>query len=125
MATGYHSKVEEFIEDREAAVNEVFQFLGAEPIAQLDTETAYSKSGKPKSKLVTALFGRNSSLGNTLRNTAFAVLGRTNVEKIGKYLMSESDALPDGVREQLNPYFADDIKALEGLLGKDLTIWKQ
>lgn len=116
---------EEFIENREGAINDVFDFLGADPVVQLDTETAYSKSGTPKSRLVTALFGRNSSLGNTLRNTALAVLGRTNVEKIGKHLMSESDALPEGVRRNLNQYFADDVRALEELLGKDLSIWNQ
>lgn len=116
---------EEFQENPSKSVVDVFEFLGAPPYLSLNTETAYSKSGKPKSKWVTALFGRNSRIGNTLRNTAFTLLGRTNVEKLGKHLMSETDGMPDDVRSRLQAHFASDIADLEKLLDKDLSIWTQ
>jgi hypothetical protein len=81
---------EEFIENPEKYVAEIFDFIGAPQLKQVNTATTYSKSGKPKSKFITLLFGRNSSLGNTIRNIVFSILGRTNIEKLGKYLMSEN-----------------------------------
>ena len=115
---------EEFIENPEKYVAEIFDFMGAPQLERVNTATTYSKSGNPKSKLITLLFGRNSSLGNTIRNIVFSILGRTNVEKLGKYLMSENKELSKDIRIRLFEYFASDIEELEKVLGRDLNLWK-
>lgn len=115
---------EEFVQDKEGHVREVFDFLGASPFEQVETAMAYSKSGKPKSQIVTALFGRSSSLGSTMRKLAFSLLGRTNVERIGKHLMTENEGMSLETRNMLNGYFAEDIAKLETVLKRDLQLWK-
>ncbi len=115
---------EEFIENPEKYVAEIFDFIGAHQLKHVNTATTYSKSGKPKSKFITLLFGRNSSLGNTIRNIVFSILGRTNVEKLGKHFMSENEGMPQELRKALNEHFANDIKDLETVLGRDLNLWK-
>ena len=115
---------EEFIENPEKHVAEIFDFIGAPQLKQVNTATTYSKSGKPKSKFITLLFGRKSSLGNTIRNIVFSILGRTNIEKLGKHLMSENKELSKDIRIRLFEYFASDIEELEKVLGRDLNLWK-
>ena len=115
---------EEFIENPEKYVAEIFDFMGAPQLERVNTAITYSKSGKPKSKLITLLFGRNSSLGNTIRNIVFSILGRTNVEKLGKYLISVNKELSKDIRIRLFEYFASDIEELEKVLGRDLNLWK-
>ena len=115
---------EEFVQDPEKYVTEIFEFLGAAELADINTTTAYSKSGKPKSKFITLLFGRKSTLGNTIRNIVFSILGRTNIEKLGKHLMSENKELSKDIRIRLFEYFASDIEELEKVLGRDLNLWK-
>jgi hypothetical protein len=115
---------EEFIENPEKYVAEIFDFMGAPQLERVNTAITYSKSGKPKSKLITLLFGRNSSLGNTIRNIVFSILGRTNVEKLGKHFMSENKELSKDIRIRLFEYFASDIEELEKVLGRDLNLWK-
>ena len=115
---------EEFIENPEKYVAEIFDFIGAPQLKHVNTAATYSKSGKPKSKFITLLFGRNSSLGNTIRNIVFSILGRTNVEKLGKHLMSENKELSKDIRIRLFEYFASDIEELEKVLGRDLNLWK-
>ena len=115
---------EEFIENPEKYVAEIFDFIGAPQLEQVNTATTYSKSGKPKSKFITLLFGRNSSLGNTIRNIVFSILGRTNVEKLGKHFMSENKEVSKAIKIRLFEYFASDIEELEKVLGRDLNLWK-
>ena len=115
---------EEFVENPEKHVAEIFEFLGAPQLEHVNTTTTYSKSGKPKSKFITLLFGRNSSLGNTIRKIVFSILGRTNIEKLGKHLMSENKELSKDIRIRLFEYFASDIEELEKVLGRDLNLWK-
>ena len=116
---------EEFVENPEKYIAEVFEFMGAPPLEHVNTATTYSKSGKPKSKFITLLFGRNSAFGNTIRNTIFTLVGRTTVEKLGKHLMSDNEGIPEKLRITLNQYFANDIKKLEIVLGRDLDLWKK
>ncbi len=115
---------EEFIENPEKYVSEIFDFLGVPQLEHVNTTTAYSRSGKPKSRFITLFFGRNSSLGNTIRNIVFSILGRTIVEKLGTYLISKNEGVPQELRKALNQYFANDIKDLETVLGRDLNLWK-
>ena len=115
---------EEFIENPEKYVSEIFDFLGVPQLEHVNTTTAYSRSGKPKSRFITLVFGRNSSLGNTIRNIVFSILGRTIVEKLGTYLISKNEGVPQELRKALNQYFANDIKDLETVLGRDLNLWK-
>lgn len=116
---------EEFIQDKTRYINEVFEFLGVKPIKNIDADTVYSKSGKPKAMIITILFGRNSYVGNLLRKTAFALFGRANIEKIGKHLMSENQGLSSSIRHELYEYFVDDIKELELILERSLDLWKK
>ena len=115
---------EEFIQDKTRYINEVFEFVGAKPIKNIDTDTVYSKSGKPKAKIITILFGRNSYVGDLLRRTAFAFFGRAIIEKIGSHLMSENEGLSSPIRHELYEYFVEDIKELELILERSLDLWK-
>lgn len=116
---------EEFIHEKTKYTNEVFEFLGVKPINCIDTDTVYSKSGKPKAMIVTILFGRNSYIGNLLRKTAFTLFGRAKVEKIGRHLMNENEGLSSSLQQELYEYFCNDIKELELILERDLDIWKK
>lgn len=116
---------EEFIQEKTKHINEVFKFLGVTSLNEIETETVYSKSGKPKSTIITVLFGRNSFTGNLLRKMAFNVFGRTNIEKIVKYLMNENEGISSSIRHDLYEYFIDDIKELELILQRDLDLWKK
>ena len=39
--------------------------------------------------------------------------------------MSDNEGIPEKLRITLNQYFANDIKKLEIVLGRDLDLWKK
>ena len=114
---------EEFILHKESTLNDVFSFLGVDPIST-DTSVVYSKSGKPKSKLVAYVLGRNNSIGNYIRNFLFKVFKRGFLEKISRFFVSDKDSLPMEMKKQLYKEFETDIENLESLININLSSWK-
>lgn len=114
---------EEFISNKESTLRGIFSFLGVENIS-IDTSVVYSKSGKPKSKFVAYILGRNNSIGNYIRNFLFKVFKRGFLEKISRFFVSDKDSLPMEMKKQLYKEFETDIENLESLININLSSWK-
>lgn len=114
---------EEFISNKESTLRDIFSFLGVENIS-IDTSVVYSKSGKPKSKFVAYVLGRNNSIGNYIRNFLFKVFKREFLEKISRFFVSDKDSLPTEMKKQLYKEFETDIENLESLISINLSNWK-
>ena len=116
---------EDFIKNENNTVKDVLNFLGVSDTKfEIDTKQSYSKSGKPKFKLISWLFGRNNVFSNSLRIFIFKIFGRKNIEKISKHLIKKNDIITDKTVKELNDFFKKDIEKLEKLLNLNLDIWK-
>lgn len=113
---------EEFSQDPDSRVKEVFDFLGVRSEVEIDTSTRYSHSGKPKNALVSLLTSRNNVVSNTVRKAIMALVPRSILEKVGEKSLEKSD-VPDEARTYLKNYYQKEITELSRILNKDLSIW--
>lgn len=114
---------EEFISNKESILRDIFLFLGVQNIP-IDTSVVYSKSGKPKSKFIAYVLGRNNSIGSYIRNFLFKVFKREFLEKISRFFVNDKDSLPMEMKKHLYKDFEADIKNLEKLINVNLSSWK-
>lgn len=116
---------EEFIINEKQKTLEVLEFIGAnKELVNIDTSRSYSKSGVPKSKLITLFFGRKNFLGNQLRKVIFKIFGRNNIEKLSKYILSDNEQMSHIEQKKLKLFFRNDVEQLEKILKRKLDIWK-
>lgn len=115
---------EDLRNDSRAVCAEIFAFLGVDPSFVPDTSTTYNVSGKLRyPSLHDLLFCRESLLKDLVRRVIpydwLQWLKHTvvawNSEKV---VMSES------LKRKLQDVYRDEIRALEKLLGRDLSVWR-
>ncbi len=113
---------EEFTQNPDEQVKQIFDFLGVKSDVTLDTSTRYSNSGKPKSALISLLTSRNNVVSNTVRRIIMALVPRSILEKVSEKSLEKSE-VPEGARKYLKDYYQKEIMELGRVLDKDLSIW--
>ncbi len=114
---------EEFVQDANSKMKELFDFLGIKSDVKIDVSTRYSHSGKTKNALIHILSSRKNPFINNLRMYTLKCIPRKYLEWIGEKALVKETIMPD-TRKMLCNYFQDDIKKLERLINIDLSHWK-
>ncbi|MEO1099860.1 MAG: sulfotransferase domain-containing protein [Bacteroidota bacterium] len=120
-------------QDVKKVLHEICEFLEIDTSYQFDTSVVYNKSGKVKNKAIQNLIGDNSKVINALK--AAVPLVHSSLKR-NKFLHSAVQKLRNKNLEKpnidiafkakiINQIYDSDIKALEGLLNRDLSSWYQ
>ena len=102
-------------------VQEVYQFIGADPTFKPDLETPHNVGGIPASKLM------EGALANrTLRAVVEPWIPKSAanwVRRLRTRNMRQAPALPAALRSELTGYFREDIARTGELIGRSLNHW--
>lgn len=121
--------LEELEQDGERIFAELFRFLGVDDSFRPDLSHRYNISGTPKNALVHRALSGNQRAKRLLR----AILPNRATERLARLQhrwrsanLRRKQILPADLRRELTlRFYARDIEALESLLGRDLSLWRQ
>lgn len=121
--------LEELERDGERTFAELFRFLGVDDSFRPDLSHRYNISGTPKNALVHRALSGNQRAKRLLR----AILPSRATERLARLQhrwrsanLRRTQILPADLRRELTlRFYARDIEALESLLGRDLSLWRQ
>jgi len=105
----------------QATVAEIFDHLGVDPSVTVDVAAAYNTASVPRSGAVQRLlpsFDRRRSLV-----TALPAPVRKAARQVWQRSQAPAPVLDADVAARLKSYYSDDIRRLEGLIGRDLGSW--
>ena len=109
-------------------LRDIFRFLGVDPSCDINTDFRYNVSGKPKSQwLHQFLFEENMArkLAQPIVHTFFSAETRQRIaQKIQQKNLTRLAINPD-TKRSLHQYFEQDIRKMEKLLNRDLSIWRK
>jgi hypothetical protein len=112
---------EELKQDPAQVIVELFDFLGVNTNFVPDTSVRHNPAGVPKVRWLNRLF-----FNPTLIRTAKAVLPESvqgMVKRARQQNLKTPPPFPADVRAELLELYREDIRKLEGLLNRDLSIW--
>jgi sulfotransferase family protein len=113
---------EEFYKDPQAALREIFRFLGVDPTPAIDTSDRHNVSGIPRNSLLYAALTRPSGF----RRALGSLFSRSSRQRIRERLIERSlrrPPPPENAMAGLRAFFAADVLRLETMLGRDLSVW--
>lgn len=113
---------EEFSQNPEQGLKEIFKFLNIDENVNIDISTKYSHSGKPNNKFIGWLIRRDNPITYPFRTFALKIIPRSYLEKFASGILSKEN-IDDKTRKELYRFFENDIKKLEKLIDKDLSLW--
>jgi len=120
---------EEFVQNPDKTVKEVFEFLGVDPNFSVEIDRRYNTSGKPRFKLIQRMVTQENLVKSALRPVFRKIFDKEKREKIRKGVknsnLKTSNPLTDSMRSDLDAYFKEDILKLENLLGRSIEVWKR
>ena len=123
---------DDFRKDPQGVLDNIFQFLGVEPLKDLDFSVNYNKSGFVKNKFYDRTLGHNSvilrsvkklmprSLFEKAKNSIFL---QKMVNKVRDQNLSQPKLDPELKSKITKEVYQDEIGKLEGLIGRDLSSW--
>jgi hypothetical protein len=122
---------EEFVEDMEAHLAEILNFLEVKEPYQFELNVYRNPTTVSSHSRINRLFYCNPFFKKT-RDYIQAKTGwktQSLLKKLKNSLLTKKRSrippLDDKLRKDLVDYFDADTKRLEGLLGRDLSVWKQ
>lgn len=109
-------------------LRDIFRFLGIDPNCDVNTDIRYNMSGKPKSQWLHQFFFE----GNMARKLARPIVRRlfspeTRIrisQKIQQKNLTRLTINPE-TKSRLQLFFEDDVRRLEGILQRDLSVWRK
>jgi len=109
-------------------IRDIFRFLNVDPNCDVNTEIRYNMSGKPKSQWLHQFFFQGNMarrLAQPFVRTLFSQETRVRIaQKIQEKNLTRMTINPE-TKVILHQYFEEDIRKLEGLLHRDLAIWRK
>lgn len=114
---------EEFIRDKQAVLVDVLNFLNVNSKFPIDTSLQFNESGKPKARWLYNFVSKP----NPLKELVKPFISDAVRERLGiraKSMLLEKASMAHETREGLEDLFEEDISALESLLRRDLSIWR-
>lgn len=116
--------LDEIINDKNAVLCDLYNFLGVSTTFQADLSAKYNPSGVPNNPITKFLLSRQSNLSVWIRETLKRFVPRSVLELIARKTLVKVSITEEELRF-LDDYFCDDIENLEKLLDKDLSTWKR
>lgn len=123
---------EELNEQAPAVLRDIFQYLDVDPDFQPDLGTRFNQSGIVKNKFLNRIYGQKGFLSTSLktlfpRSIVESLKGNAYIQRIINELRGKNLAKPKPDPAILNwltqEVYADDIKQLQELIGRDLSHW--
>jgi hypothetical protein len=109
-------------------IRDIFRFLAVDPDHDVNTEIRYNVSGKPKSQWLHQFFFEGNmarKLAQPIVRKLFSQETRIRIaQKIQQKNLTRLSINPD-TKQKLQAYFEEDIKKMESLLNRDLSIWRK
>ena len=109
-------------------IRDIFRFLNVDPNCDVNTEMRYNISGKPKSQWLHQFFFQGNMarrLAQPIVRTLFSPETRLRIAlKIQEKNLTRMTINPQ-TKSRLQEYFEADIRKLEGLLNRDLSVWRK
>jgi hypothetical protein len=125
---------EEFNEQTESVLYDIYNFLNVDPTFKPDLRVKYNQSGFIKNKFLDKIYGQRGLVSRTVK----AIFPKAIVDKLKSNVVIQHTltdlraknlsrpAMDPAVRHKLtHEVYGDDIKKLQDLIGKDLSRWLQ
>lgn len=112
---------EEFKQDATRAMSDVFGFLGVDRNHMLDTSTAHNAAAVPRSRLLNRLFYHPTMI--RIAKAGFPQSLQRMAKQVRQQNQKKPPQFPADLRASLLDLYRDDIRRLEQLLDRDLSIW--
>ena len=105
----------------QATLREMFEYLGVDPSVEVDTSAVYNRGGVPRSTTMQRLlpsYARRRQIADALPASL-----RTAVQRLGHLNRATAPPIPEQVEQRLRRLYADDVRRLADLIGRDLDPW--
>lgn len=119
---------DDLVADPDKTMRDIYTYLGVNPDLGGSTDKVYNASGMPRVKWLQSLVFKPTPLKMKIRG--FIVNRLIREERFAQWMewarkknMKKAALSPD-MKKRLTAYYREDIQALESLLGKDLSVWK-
>lgn len=113
---------DEFKEETEDLVRDLYAFLGCDPSFEPDTDVRYNASGTPKHSWLDRFLGRRHAVKEMVKPLLPTSLRRRVAMWVRNQNLQKPE-LPPETRHRLARRFEDDILELQALLNRDLGHW--
>ena len=113
---------EEFKKDSTGTVVDLYNFLGVDTTFAPDTSVRHNPGAIPKVRLLNRLFYNPKLIG--IAKSVVPEGLHVKLKQIQSMNLSTAPKLPSDLRTKLLNYYREDIFRLEGLLERDLSIWR-
>lgn len=114
---------EEFIENTQGNLKEIFDFLSVDENFTPITSTIYSHSGAPSNKLIGWLTSRQNKIVYPFRKFMLENVPRKYLERLSKVIFKKPQS-PIKINIKISKKIEADILKLEKLLNRNLDIWR-
>lgn len=109
-------------------LRDIFRFLEVDENCDINTEIRYNMSGKPKSQWLHQFFFEGNvarRFAQPIVRTLFSRETRMRIaQKIQEKNLTRLTINPD-TKRRLHEYFEEDIRKMETLLNRDLSVWRK
>jgi hypothetical protein len=117
---------DDLISNVTALLKEIYSFLGVDPKFVADTSSRPNVSGFPINQKYHKFLHRLFMENNPIKGISRVVIPKSVRHKAMISLRSlnlEKRSIPEDIRKDLVKLFYDDIRKLEGLIHRDLSLW--
>lgn len=112
---------EEFRKEPAAAMADLYGFVGADPTFTPDTSTKHNPASVPKNRFLNRLFYHPKLIRAAKRWLPES--GQSMVKQIRQQNLQKPPKFPPDLRAELLELYRADIRKVEGLLERDLSLW--
>jgi hypothetical protein len=113
---------EDFERDPHGMLTDIFRFLGVDDGFRPDLRTRHNASGRPRSPRLQRLLTRAHPVKEAAKSVIPEEWGHRVIARLQTGNL-ERPPLPSETRAHLVEGYRDDIRQLEGLIGRDLSHW--
>jgi len=119
---------EEFNTNREETINGIFDFLDLDRMEGFQNLKTHNPSGVPKNARLQKFITHENPAKALIRPVFRMVFSKEKRERIRKNAkaknLNKGQEIPPMIAEKLREFYRPDIEMLEGILNRDLSIWK-
>jgi len=114
---------EDLVRDPKGLMADIYRFLDVDASFQLPTTAAFNASVVPRNRGLFRLFTTRNPIMRFARSISPAFLRGVAMQTRNRVLASGKPTLEPELRRKLAGIYHEDIKQLQGLLGRDLSVW--
>lgn len=114
---------EDLVRDTKGLMTEIFRFVEVDDSFVLPTTEAFNASVVPRNQRLFRLFTRQNPLMGFARSVSPTLIRAVAMRMRNRALASGKPVLDPAMRQKLVSIYREDIKQLQGLVGRDLSAW--